>query len=122
MAIYERMTLKPRAGALPEYNRQTENYVPGQGVSARVDDSAARIAGAGRECEERGLPRRGKCGLGRHREPGQSVAEVRERGQYGGDIYQGEAFAQRHERHAELGLEPGEGGGEGASFVCRVCG
>ncbi len=112
MAIYERMTLKPRAGALPEYNRQTENYVPGQGVSARVDDSAARIAGAGRECEKRGLPWRGKCGPGRHRELGQSVAEVREQGGYG-DIYQGAAFAQQHERHAELGLEPGEGGGEG---------
>ncbi len=55
MAIYERMTLKPRAGRLPEYSRQTENYVPGQGVSARVDDSAARIAGAGQEAEARAL-------------------------------------------------------------------
>ncbi len=62
MAIYERMTLKPRAGALPEYNRQTENYVSGQSVSVRVDDSAARIAGAGQEAEARALGGIGNLG------------------------------------------------------------
>lgn len=60
MAIYEAMTLRGRGGALPQYQRQTDSYAPGAGVSARVDDSAARIASAGQEANARAL-----AGLGR---------------------------------------------------------
>lgn len=59
MAIYERMTIKGRGGALPTYQRQTGAYAPGAGVSARMDDSAARIASAGDDLEARALIRLG---------------------------------------------------------------
>ena len=59
MAIYERMTIRGRGGALPTYQRQTGAYAPGAGVSARMDDSAARIASAGDDLEARALVRLG---------------------------------------------------------------
>ena len=59
MAIYERMTIRGRGGALPTYQRQTGAYAPGAGVSARMDDSAARIASAGDDLEARALERLG---------------------------------------------------------------
>ena len=59
MAIYERMTIKGRGGALPTYQRRTGAYAPGAGVSARMDDSAARIASAGDDLEARALVRLG---------------------------------------------------------------
>ena len=59
MAIYERMTIRGRGGALPTYQRQTGAYAPGAGVSARMDDSAARIASAGDDLEARALIRLG---------------------------------------------------------------
>lgn len=61
--IYERMRVpsNPRGGALPTYQRQSTNYVPGSGVSARIDDSAARIAGAGGDAEARALAGLGKA-------------------------------------------------------------
>lgn len=59
MAVYERMTIKGRGGALPTYQRKTGAYAPGAGVSARVDDSAARIASAGDDLEARALVRLG---------------------------------------------------------------
>ena len=60
MAIYERMTIRGRGGALPTYQRQTGAYAPGAGVSARMDDSAARIASAGDDLEARALDRLGE--------------------------------------------------------------
>lgn len=59
MAIYERMTIRGRGGALPTYQRRTGAYAPGAGVSARMDDSAARIASAGDDLEARALVRLG---------------------------------------------------------------
>lgn len=59
MAIYERMTIRGRGGALPTYQRQTGAYAPGAGVSVRMDDSAARIASAGDDLEARALIRLG---------------------------------------------------------------
>lgn len=61
--IYERMRVpsKPRGGALPAYQRQDANHAPGSGVSARMDDSAARIAGAGGDAEARALAGLGKA-------------------------------------------------------------
>ena len=55
--IYETMRVpaKPRGGALPTYRRQGEIHAPGAGVDARMDDSAARIAGAGADAEARAL-------------------------------------------------------------------
>ncbi len=56
--IYERMRVSStpsRGGALPTYQRKGELHAPGSGVSARIDDSAARIAGAGGDAEARAL-------------------------------------------------------------------
>lgn len=56
--IYERMRVSStpsRGGALPTYQRKADLYAPGSGVSARIDDSAARIAGAGGDAEARAL-------------------------------------------------------------------
>lgn len=55
MAIYERMTIKGRGGALPTYQRQTGAYAPGAGVSARVSGADARILAAGSEAEGKAL-------------------------------------------------------------------
>lgn len=60
MPIYEPMVIKARGGALPQYTRDSQNYVPGTGVSARVDSSAAHISAAGNDAEARAL-----AGLGR---------------------------------------------------------
>lgn len=57
MPIYAPMVIKGRGGALPEYQRQSGNYAPGAGVSARFDDSAARIATAGMSAGSDALPR-----------------------------------------------------------------
>lgn len=61
--IYETMRVpaKPRGGALPTYRRQGEIHAPGAGVNARMDDSAARIAGAGADAEARALAGLGKA-------------------------------------------------------------
>lgn len=56
--IYEQMRVSSspsRGGALPTYQRKGELHAPGSGVSARIDDSAARIAGAGGDAEARAL-------------------------------------------------------------------
>ena len=55
--IYETMRVpaKPRGGALPTYRRQGEIHAPGAGVNVRMDDSAARIAGAGDAAQARAL-------------------------------------------------------------------
>ena len=59
MAIYERMTIRGRGGALPTYQRQTGAYAPGAGVSARVSGADARILAAGNEAEGKVLVRLG---------------------------------------------------------------
>lgn len=61
--IYETMRVpaKPRGGALPTYQRQGEIHAPGAGVNARMDDSAARIAGTGADAEARALAGLGKA-------------------------------------------------------------
>ena len=59
MAIYERMTIKGRGGALPTYQRQTGVYAPGAGVSGRVSGADARIIAAGSEAEGKALVRLG---------------------------------------------------------------
>lgn len=59
MAIYERMTIRGRGGALPTYQRQTGAYAPGAGVSARVSGADARILAAGSEAEGKALVRLG---------------------------------------------------------------
>ena len=55
--IYETMRVpaKPRGGALPTYQRQGKIHAPGAGVNVRMDDSAARIAGAGDAAQARAL-------------------------------------------------------------------
>lgn len=56
--IYEQMRVSSspsRGGALPIYQPKGELHAPGSGVSARIDDSAARIAGAGGDAEARAL-------------------------------------------------------------------
>ena len=61
--IYETMRVpaKPRGGALPTYQRQGKIHAPGAGVNARMDDSAARIAGTGADAEARALAGLGKA-------------------------------------------------------------
>lgn len=46
MPIYNRMVIKPRGGALPQYDRQMP-YAEGSGVNARVSGEAGRILGEG---------------------------------------------------------------------------
>ncbi len=60
--IYEpmRVPTRPRGGALPVYQRQSGVHAPGAGVSARVDDSAARVAGAAADAGARALAGLGK--------------------------------------------------------------
>lgn len=60
--IYEQMRVSrdgastpSRGRALPIYQPKGELHAPGSGVSARIDDSAARIAGAGGDAEARAL-------------------------------------------------------------------
>lgn len=48
MAIYNRMTIKGRGGALPQYERQMP-YAEGSGVSARVSGEAGRIVAEGNQ-------------------------------------------------------------------------
>lgn len=60
MAIYERMTIRGRGGALPEYQRQGGVYTPGAQVNARIDDSPARIVSAGRQEEARAFGNLGR--------------------------------------------------------------
>lgn len=55
-----RVPTRPRGGALPVYQRQSGVHAPGAGVSARVDDSAARIAGAAADAGARALAGLGK--------------------------------------------------------------
>ena len=61
--IYQAMRIPSRSGggALPTYRRQGEIHAPGAGVTARVDDSAARIAGAGADEEARAQAGLGKA-------------------------------------------------------------
>lgn len=61
MAIYERMKVQGRGGALPTYRGQGGSYVPGTGVSARVSGADARILAAGAKAEAEALGNLGKA-------------------------------------------------------------
>lgn len=60
--IYQPMRIPPRdrGAALPAYQRRSAGHAPGSAVSARVDDSAGRIAGEAADAKARAL-----AGLGR---------------------------------------------------------
>jgi hypothetical protein len=63
MAIYNRMTIKGRGGALPTYQSQQAPYVPGQGINARVSGADAKILARGYNMEAKameGLVKAGK--------------------------------------------------------------
>jgi hypothetical protein len=51
MAIYGRMTIKGRGGALPTYNGHDAPYTPGSGVNVRVSGADARILAAAQRME-----------------------------------------------------------------------
>ena len=61
MAIYERMKVQGRGGALPTYQGRGESYVPGSGVHARVSGSDARLLAAGVRAESEALGKLGKA-------------------------------------------------------------
>lgn len=61
MAIYERMKVQGRGGALPTYRGQGGSYVPGAGVSARVSGADARILAAGANAQSEALGNLGKA-------------------------------------------------------------
>jgi hypothetical protein len=51
MPIYERMTIRGRGGQLPSYQSQSKPYIPGQGVTARVDDTPGKVIGAAEQAQ-----------------------------------------------------------------------
>ena len=61
MAIYERMTVQGRGGALPTYRGQGGSYVPGAGVNARVSGADARILASGANAQSEALGNLGKA-------------------------------------------------------------
>ena len=61
MAIYERMKVQGRGGALPTYRGQGGSYVPGAGVNARVSGADARILAAGANAQSEALGNLGKA-------------------------------------------------------------
>lgn len=61
MAIYQRMTIQGRGGALPTYQSQQAPYVPGQGVSGRLSDARAEIEGAGERAKLNAIAGLGKA-------------------------------------------------------------
>lgn len=66
MAIYQRMTIRGRGGALPTYQSQQAPYVPGQGTNARVSGADAEILARGYNMEAKaldGLARAGKAAV-----------------------------------------------------------
>lgn len=66
MAIYQRMTIRGRGGALPTYQSQQAPYVPGQGVNARVSGADAKILAQGYNMEAKameGLAKAGKAAV-----------------------------------------------------------
>ncbi|MCH5278139.1 MAG: hypothetical protein J1E80_09980 [Desulfovibrionaceae bacterium] len=64
--IYETMRVpsRDRGGALPVYQRQVAGHAPGSAVSARVDDSAARIVAAGADAQTKAAAGLGKAVTG----------------------------------------------------------
>ena len=66
MAIYQRMTIRGRGGALPTYQSQQTPYVPGQGINARVSGADAEILARGYNMEAKameGLVKAGKAAV-----------------------------------------------------------
>ena len=61
MAIYERMKVQGRGGALPTYRGQGGSYVPGAGVNARVSGADARILASGANAQSEALGNLGKA-------------------------------------------------------------
>lgn len=55
MAIYQRMTIRGRGGALPMYQSQQAPYVPGQGINARVSGADAEILARGYNMEAKAM-------------------------------------------------------------------
>lgn len=62
MAIYQRMTIRGRGGALPTYQSQQAPYVPGQGINARVSGADAEILARGYNMEAKAMEGLAKAG------------------------------------------------------------